>query len=295
MTDPQSNTEPRFRIDRESCTDCGLCAEVCLVYGEQEGEIRSLLPHLCIGCGHCEAICPLQAVRGPAEVARVPRKDRVAPPSPESLQQLLMSRRSVRRYKPQPLRQEDLDTILEAGRYTPTGSNAQNVRYVIVNDPETMAELRRIALPQVAKLFATARRIASLPFSGKLLGEEQGRKLRDVYGPAVATFMERNQGGDDRLFYKAPALMLTHGEKQDEALAFSSHMAMWSCSLMAHTLGVGCLLNSFFLMAANGHAPLRERLGLPRGHKFFGAMTMGYQAIRYQAQVNREPAKVRYL
>lgn len=265
-----------FKIDQEKCTGCGLCAEVCLVFGVREGRVRSLLPHLCIRCGHCEAICPAEAIRGPFPVERLTSEHRGALPTPESLQFLLRSRHSVRRYKSDPIRQEHLDTILEAGRYTPTGSNEQAIRYLIINDPRKMAALREMALPQVSKMFALARRVASLPFSSRLLGEKQAHKLKHVYGPAVETFMERNAKGDDRLLYGAPALMLVYGERQDEALAFSCHMAMFSCYLMAHTLGIGCLLNSFLLMAINHYYPIKRWLGIPKTDKCFGAMVMGY-------------------
>lgn len=51
----------------------------------------------------------------------------------------MWSRRSVRKYKPDPLPEEHLHLILEAARRAPTGANRQNWRMVVVTD----ADLRR--------------------------------------------------------------------------------------------------------------------------------------------------------
>lgn len=77
--------------------------------------------------------------------------------------------------------------------------------------------------------------------------------------------------------------------KKNAAMAFSWHIAMFNCSLTAHTLGIGCLLNSFALMTINNSRQLREMLGVPKGDKCFGAMTFGYQHIKYKKQVYRKP------
>lgn len=285
----------KFAIDKSKCLDCGTCVSICMVRSQGPDGVRTVNPDFCIECGHCEAVCPKNAIKGPAPTKEIKGDYGKSIPSAEALQLLFETRRSVRKYKPEPIRDEDLHRILEAGRYTPTGGNSQDIQYVVVNDPEKMAEIREIALPVVEKTFSLASMIASLPFSHVLLGKKQAYKLRHVYGPAIGLFMKRNEEGEDRLFYNAPALMVTHGEKQDEAAAFSSHIAMFNCSLMAHTLGVGCLLNSFTLMAVNRSGELRKVFGIPRGDKSFGAMTMGYQDIEYRRHVHRKPVQARFL
>jgi nitroreductase len=257
--------------------------------------VKTVYPEFCIECGHCEAVCPENAIKGPVPTKAIDKDYKKKIPSAEALQLLFETRRSVRKYKPEPIRDEDMLKILEAGRYTPTGLNSQDIKYIIVNNPEKMAEIREIALPVVAKTFSMASRIASLPFSYVLLGKKLAHNLRDVYGPVVEVFMKINEEGEDRLFYNAPALMVVYGEKRDEAMAFSSHIAMFNCSLMAHTLGIGCLLNSFTLMAINRSRELRRLFGIPRGEKCFGVMTLGYQDIEFRRHVYRKPVQARFL
>jgi len=45
-------------------------------------------------------------------------------------------RRSVRKYTPDSIPEEDLKLILEAARRAPTGANRQNWRMIVVTDPE---------------------------------------------------------------------------------------------------------------------------------------------------------------
>jgi nitroreductase len=50
--------------------------------------------------------------------------------------QAIMSRRSNRVYEPKPVSEEDLHTILEAGRQAPSASNRQPWHFVVVRAPD---------------------------------------------------------------------------------------------------------------------------------------------------------------
>lgn len=56
----------------------------------------------------------------------------------------LLTRRSVRRYSEEPIPDELLDQILEAGLYAPTGMNRQNVVMVAIRDKQTRDLLSRL-------------------------------------------------------------------------------------------------------------------------------------------------------
>lgn len=57
---------------------------------------------------------------------------------------LIKTRRSVRSYKANPVPQELLDTVLEAGTYAPTGGGHQSPVIVAVTSPETRERLRAL-------------------------------------------------------------------------------------------------------------------------------------------------------
>lgn len=56
----------------------------------------------------------------------------------------LKERRSCRKFQPRQVSQEDLDAILEAGTYAPTGMNRQAPVIVAIQDPETVAQVSRL-------------------------------------------------------------------------------------------------------------------------------------------------------
>ena len=53
----------------------------------------------------------------------------------------IRSRRSIRQYSDEPVNDEDLRTILDAGRWAPSGLNNQPWRFVIVRDPALRNEV----------------------------------------------------------------------------------------------------------------------------------------------------------
>ena len=57
---------------------------------------------------------------------------------------VLKERRSVRKYKAEQIRDEELNAILEAGTWAPTGMGRQAVKIVVVQDKDTVAKLERM-------------------------------------------------------------------------------------------------------------------------------------------------------
>ena len=57
---------------------------------------------------------------------------------------VLKERRSIRKYKKEQIADEQLNQILEAGTYAPTGKGAQSPIMVVVQDEETINELSKM-------------------------------------------------------------------------------------------------------------------------------------------------------
>ena len=47
----------------------------------------------------------------------------------------LLERRSIRKFKPAQIKEEELNAILEAGMYAPSGANQQSALFVVIQDP----------------------------------------------------------------------------------------------------------------------------------------------------------------
>ena len=65
----------------------------------------------------------------------------------------LLNRRSIRRFKPEQIKDEELDAILEAGKYAPSGANQQSALFIVVQDKEMMEKIAKINAAVLGKDF----------------------------------------------------------------------------------------------------------------------------------------------
>jgi nitroreductase/NAD-dependent dihydropyrimidine dehydrogenase PreA subunit len=285
-------TPPEVIIGK--CTGCGLCMEVCpsFVFELMDATAVVVRGDWCIGCGHCGAVCPEGAIRHESTaLGKNPRPGSEPAITPEQLMRLIRERRSVRNYRNKPVPTKVLERIIEAGRYAPTGSNSQNVRYAVLTAPEEIDQLRGMVIAFYMKIFKLIRRRIGALLLSFFAGRRIVEKLRESL-PKIEHVKEVMAQGEDRLFYHAPAVMVVHAESWDTCSAFNGAAALYNCSLMAHTLGIGCCFNGYLEGAVNNDRKIKRWLGIPRDHRCYAAMTLGYQKTRYQRLVERDPAQV---
>ena len=128
-------------VNEEKCIGCGLCVKDCpsSYLRVENGKVHTNSGG-CLECGHCYAICP----QGAITMTNYECRDEAAVPMTEipaeTLLNAMRSRRTVRQFTDQPVEQEKIRKILEAGRYSPTGGNAQNVSYTILGSRQKDAE-----------------------------------------------------------------------------------------------------------------------------------------------------------
>ena len=73
-------------------------------------------------------------------------------PSYAELLQLLRARRSVRRFREEPLPEATLDQLLEAARWAPSASNRQRFRILVVTSPARIRLLGEAVAQRLARL-----------------------------------------------------------------------------------------------------------------------------------------------
>ena len=97
--------------------------------------------------------------------------------------QILKNRRSVRAYLPKQIKEEELQQILEAGIYAPTGMGAQSPIVVVVQDKETISYLSKMnaevmgsisdpfyGAPTVITVFADRERVTCVEDGSLVIG-----------------------------------------------------------------------------------------------------------------------------
>ena len=184
---------------------------------------------------------------------------------------VVSSRKSIRRYKPDPIPDELIDKILEAARWAPSGENEQPWKLIVVKDPKTRNEIG-----QLGKV-GTGQRVTAEYCLGKIRPrfegikdlEEKERVMKFVYTGEASLFPA-----------KAPMVIVVVGSLEE---MFDTPYDLSACIenmlLEAHSLGLG---------ACWVHAPavyprivkrLKELLKIPTGmgdYKVLAILSFGW-------------------
>ena len=264
-------------IDYQKCIGCGACADDCLQGClAVENGCAVQVKETCIGCGHCVAVCPADAIAIPDY-----ETDLVEELTPEDLQmnpvhlqRFMSGRRSIRRYLDKPVEREKLEAILETGRMTPTSSNRQNLRFVVLQNK--LPELRKMAVEALGQnADAIAAQLGAARYRDKLIWMQ-----------------EELERGNDRLFFGAPAVIVVierGGSVVNGALAASR------MELMAVAQGLGVCFNGFFVRAADANPKILEALGCGEQDAIVTTLAVGYPDVEYRRTAPRKKLRASWL
>ncbi len=263
-----------IQIDQERCIGCGRCVEDCF---PQEIELVNgkAVPreHRCIECGHCIAVCPADAVRltGYSMEEVTDLGDLHQEIDPEAYLNHLKARRSIRQFTEQPVSDRDIDQILQAGRYSPTGGNRQNVTYYVSR--KNLSTFRECVYEQLRKL-GEAQQASGAPSSG--------------YWKLWLTMYDAfRKDGTDRLFFDAGTVIVVSSDSPQSACIAAAHM-----ETMVYSLGLGMLYSGFIAAAVAASPELKERVCRKPGYEPYAVLVIGHPKVRYVRTVPRKPADV---
>jgi nitroreductase/NAD-dependent dihydropyrimidine dehydrogenase PreA subunit len=292
-------------LNDEKCIKCLDCVKECpsnLYYKPptKTGERRRVFFEdpldRCSRCGHCIAICPTEAILFDDADQPMQFEEAKNPSSIldyNNMIKLLRSRRSIRRFKQEPVVKEDLEAILEAMRYAPSASNKQSWKYIILNTPESIEKLRGAVIKMMnlgRKLLKYAKFLK--PFIPKSLKEaalDPGTKI------SLNRFFERIKNGEDPVFYNAPAVVVTYAPSYGNMAGCDAGIALTYGMLAAQSLGLGTCWIGFAQEALARFKKNRKLLGIPKKMKVNGVFIVGRPAVKYKRVPPREPLNVNWL
>lgn len=263
--------------NESTCTRCGLCASVCpsgiiLLHGGAAPRYTEVGAESCIACGHCEAVCPSGAMAVEDPSLEPTTAGGVQEIEPGRLGAYLRMRRSIRRYREEPVDRRTIVQLMDMVRFAPTGHNRHDVNWLIIHDT---SEVRRLTGMAVDWMRETAA-------SGLPLAERFHMKAR------VNAWDE----GRDSICRLAPHLVVAYVHEANPVSRTNAVIALAHLDIIAPSMGLGACWGGIFLLALNNHEPLRQALQLPAEHLPVHVLMLGYPEVRYQRPPKRNAASV---
>ncbi|MBK5092277.1 MAG: nitroreductase family protein [Actinobacteria bacterium] len=173
-------------------------------------------------------------------------------------------RRSIRKYRDEPVPEELIDRLLEAARLAPSSSNTQSWKFKVITDPETRRKLKDLALGQ--KFVEEAPAVIACCIDLNAFGERAKEALKLVTSgavrPSLGMILRSVRSSKD----KDPERVVVNG-------VINVSIATEHIALAATELGLGtCWIRAFDPRGTE------ELLGLPEGVSVLCLLTVGYPA-----------------
>ncbi len=250
-------------INENLCIGCGKCVKDCVSEKIKliDGKAQFMYEN-CITCGHCYAICPSGAVTL-TKYGNTPEEKVVSMTEFDSdlLLQAMKSRRTIRQFKDEKVSDEDIRKILEAARYCPTGTNAQDFSFTVIKNTDFFEK-------EAVNFFRTLQKV----------------------GGALSKYIKNTTIDDNFFFKKAPLVIVVNGKGKTSPCLASSYM-----ELMAESLGLGVLYSGFFIATTKFSRKIAKALKTPEGHTPATCLVIGYPDVEYKRIPPRNEAEVNYI
>ena len=181
----------------------------------------------------------------------------------------ILERRSTRQFIDQQISHEQLDTILEAAIWAPSGGNNQTWLFTAIQNVE--------ALQHLSVLVRDAFRVW---------------EPDDDYASKRLT-KERAQKDDYHFFFHAPTLIIASNRPDYQNAMADCSLAMENIFLAAHSLGLGsCYINQLFWL--RNEPVIRDFLvefGVPKENVICNSAAIGHIAAKSAAPA-RKPGTI---
>ena len=270
-----------FAVDHDRCTRCGLCIDICsrkALSSDDEGgpALTAEGLQLCNACGHCTAICPVDAITPPKcngeramELPAVPDIDFA------QAKRFILSNRSMRKYKRNPVPREEILELLEVARKAPSASNMQTLRWLVMSDRKKLDTFTAL----------------NMEWFDKMARNDPAMAAR--YN--VDRLMARYKNGEDVILRGAPNAVLVITDKNVPWALTDAAVALTYFILAAHSRNIGSAWCGFGLRAMEAYPPMREFMGLDDSSVVQAMAFFGYPDASYRAVPPRKPLNVTWV
>ena len=169
----------------------------------------------------------------------------------------IQKRSSTRSFKDESLTNEQIEEIIEAGLYAPTGQNKKEIFFTVVDG------------------------------KNPILSEIENEKHR----------MRNEEAQPHNFYYEAPTVIFLSAEEDFKWSKVDAGIAVENMSLMAEELGIGSLIIGSVYDALHGDKReyFLEKLEIPEGKDFQIAIALGYKAVEKAPHDFDKNEQVKYI
>lgn len=291
-------------IDKELCIGCGLCVKVCPMdtISMQDGK-AVVTGAESLSCGHCAAVCPEGAVRV-EELDQSVLTFRTFTEEGEWLKhgdfdtallvRLMRSRRSCRNYREKPVEKIIIEDLVNIGITAPSGTNSQAWTFTVLPTRESVLSLA----DQIAQYFKELNGMAEkgyIRFFMKMAGNKELQYYYENYYETVReTLAEWEDNGRDRLFHGAPSAIIVGSKPGATCPAEDAILATQNILLAAHSMGLGTCLIGFAVSALKRKPAIKLSVGIPAEETVYSVIALGWPDEKYFGLAGRKKAVIRY-
>jgi nitroreductase len=203
----------------------------------------------------------------------------------EELLDLVKNRRSIRAFTDDPVSDDAVGKIIEAGRWAPSGANSQPWEFIVIRDQGTKDQMA-----------VWAREYQEITHSAELTRPEELRwasAARPVSEPVFKTSpVLILVVGDPRVSRSFP--LLTYVERDEMNLISALASALLYMTLAATSLGLGSHWASL-VASAYPSTMIRDLLGIPDGYRIYDMLGLGYPAMEPKPRLVRDRQAMTHL
>jgi nitroreductase len=174
--------------------------------------------------------------------------------------------RAMRRLKPDPVPDELINQILQAGQWAPNGSNSQTLRFLVVKDPAVKKQVQAYYKRAFDEVIGPRYAISAPP-----PGSDPARYKRQS---AAVEYLTDH-------YHEAPVWIvacLADGDDPERGAGSSIYPAVQNMCLAARALGLGTTLTTRHLMFG---AEVDAVFGLPSGVHSYAILPIGWPMGRF--------------
>jgi len=178
----------------------------------------------------------------------------------------IKTRRSIRKYKPDPVSDEDLQKVLEAAHWAPSWANTQCWRFIVVRNPDIKAQV--------------AGTLMKVQFSDDLIKNVATDAITQAPVLIVACAQKGNAG------YNRDGTAVTN---KDDWLLFDVALSVQNLTLAAWGMGMGTVI-----VGAFDAEKAAKILDVPDGYTVVTMTPLGYPDHTGQAPPRKELTDIIY-